>query len=352
MKEFYEIIKEQSEWKTTLEDAFAEKIQNEIKELCSHNQFPVLNSRSEESLSSVSWNILSNEFERRAPVFWKFLVSAATNRKQMIRNVRKTEQSIIPALVSAACKLVSLYNSHMNVIQRLNSLILLKGGAKKSVFRRLSVTNDCLGYMATLSMADDFSSSWANNLQEWSTDVQEDSRIEKQMSDKIKALHEESDILGDDVLTAATIMFQLAEADAELEKHRATMHPGYYFVGDNVDMRTKVRQMTLTNQNKDQHMFQVCSYKNRVSGNHLDDTKPKDNIETVQFKRLVPGPHEQSKLIQEFAFLVATQLTELIPCFVQFKPTLPKHIEHENLRDTTKKSERVSTCTGDFIFIA
>ena len=78
-------------------------------------------------------------------------------------------------------------------------------------------------------------------------------------------------------------------------------------------MQTKVRQMTLTNQNKDQHMYQVCVYKNGVSGNHLDDNKPKDNNDTVQFKQLVPGYREQSTLIQEFTFLVATQWTELIP---------------------------------------
>ena len=331
------------EWRETVEDTFAEKIQTEIKGLCSQNQFPVLSSKTEENLSSVSWNVLSSEFEKRAPVFWKFLVSAATNRKQMNRNTRKTEQSITPALVSAACKLVSLYNSHMNVIQRLNSLILLIGGAKKSVFRRLSVTNDCLGYMATLSMADDFSSSWANDLQQWSAAVQEDTQIEKQMYDKIEALQRESDIVGDDVLTAATIMFEQADAEVELERHKSTMHPGFYFVGDNVDMRTKVRQMTLTNQNKDQHMFQICAYKNRVSGNHLDDSKPKDNIETVQFKELVPGHLEQTQLIQEFAFIVATQITELLPCFAQFKVVLPKHIEHKNMKDTTKKSQRVGT---------
>ena len=182
MKEFCEVIKEQSEWKAALEDTFAEKIQVEIRELCSQNQFPVLNCKSGENISSVSWKNLSSEFEKRTPVFWKFLVSAATNRKQMSRNIRKTEQSITPALVSAACKLVSLYNSHMNVIQRLNSVKLLKGGAKKSVFRRLSVTNDCFGYMATLSMADNFSSSWAYSLQQWSTAVQEDTHFEKQMS--------------------------------------------------------------------------------------------------------------------------------------------------------------------------
>ena len=191
MKEFCEVIKEQSEWKAALEDTFAEKIQVEIRELCSQNQFPVLNSKIGENIPSVSWKNLSSEFEKRTPVIWKFLVSAATNRKQMSRNIRKTEQSITPALVSAACKLVSLYNSHMNVIQRLNSVKLLKGGAKKSVFRCLSVTNDCFGYMATLSMADNFSSSWAYSLQQWSTAVQEDTHFEKQMSGNIQDLQED-----------------------------------------------------------------------------------------------------------------------------------------------------------------
>ena len=137
-------------------------------------------------------------------------------------------------------------------------------------------------------MADDFSSSWATNLQQWSTAVQEDTHSEKQMLGHIQDLQEESEMVGDDVLTAAIIMFQLAEADVELAKHRSTMHPGFYFVGDNVDMRTKVRQMTLINQNKDQHMFQVCAYKNRVSGNHLDDTKPRTTSKQYSLSNLCP----------------------------------------------------------------
>ena len=104
-------------------------------------------------------------------------------------------------------------------------------------------------------------------------------------------------------------------------KHRNSMHPDFYFFGDNVDMRTNVRQMTLGNQKKDQHMFQICAYENRVSGNHLDNTRPKDDINTVQFKQLVPGQEDHVKLTKEFAYLVAAQLTELIPCFNQYKRT-------------------------------
>ena len=66
------------------------------------------------------------------------------------------------------------------------------------------------------------------------------------MYDKMQRLNEESDIVCVNALTSATIIFALAEADAEVKKQRSTMHPGFYFAGDNVHMRKKVRQMTMT----------------------------------------------------------------------------------------------------------
>ena len=55
----------------------------------------------------------------------------------------------------------------------------------------------------------------------------------------------------------------------ELEEHRAQMHFGYSFTGDNVDMRVLPRQMTIKNKAKDHHMFQTVAFKNRISPNHL-----------------------------------------------------------------------------------
>ena len=59
---------------------------------------------------------------------------------------KTTEEAILPGIASVACKLVSLYNREMDSLQRLHSLVLLKGGAKKSAFRRLNATNDCSSY--------------------------------------------------------------------------------------------------------------------------------------------------------------------------------------------------------------
>ena len=85
------------------------------------------------------------------------------------------------------------------------------------------------------------------------------------------------------------------------------MHPGFYFVGDNVDLRTQVWQMTLKNQAKDFHLYNMCAYMNRVSGNNLDNTKPKGVVSCVPVSELIPGEEMHSELMEKFAFLVAQE---------------------------------------------
>ena len=79
------------------------------------------------------------------------------------------------------------------------------------------------------------------------------------------------------------------------------MHEGIYFVGDNVVIKTHLRHMTIENQNKDQHLYQIYAYKTRVSGNMLGKTKPKQNINTVPFSTLLPALTDQDCLIHEFS---------------------------------------------------
>ena len=145
----------------------------------------------------------------------------------------------------------------------------------------------------------------------------------------------------DDAIESVYSLFCVADAETRLNAHRSSMHAGYYFVGDNVDMRTNVRQMTLTNQSKDQHMFQMCAYKLRVNGYKLDDSGSKDNIETVPFSTFVPAESDISTLVEEFSLLVAHQLCDLVHYFQPYKVVLPRHIEHRHLAETSQKTERV-----------
>lgn len=54
------------------------------------------------------------------------------------------------------------------------------------------------------------------------------------------------------------VTLALSNAREDLEQHRKNMHQGYYFVGDNVDLRTKVKSMTISNQNKDENVSYLC----------------------------------------------------------------------------------------------
>ena len=151
----------------------------------------------------------------------------------------------------------------MNALQGLINLIMLKCGAEKSVFRRFSSSYDCLAYATTLGMPDKFSSTWEEKLLMWPESIKEDREIECQIQDEIKNLKEERELMED--AEPVYNLFCVADAEARLNAHRSTMHAAFYFVGDNLDMRTTVRQMTLTNQSKDQHMFQMCAWSQRTT---------------------------------------------------------------------------------------
>ena len=125
------------------------------------------------------------------------------------------------------------------------------------------------------------------------------------MITQIKYVQDTIDLCGgqEDNALLAELVFGKLDLEKRLSEHRSSMHPGYYFVGDNVD--TKVRQMTSLNQHKDQHMYQMCAYENRVSGNDLDDSEPIQDSKTALFSQLVPGETEKEEMIVNFSYLVA-----------------------------------------------
>ena len=118
-----------------------DRIQQEIKKFCSKQEIKkfcsnsnILRSRNE-ALGAVTWTKISEDLKTITPTFWHILQKCAHNPRQTTINLRKKEETNIPGITSAACKLISLHTRNLDAVQRLNSLILLKGGAKKSAFR-------------------------------------------------------------------------------------------------------------------------------------------------------------------------------------------------------------------------
>ena len=128
-----------------------EKLKNEIKSLSSKDSNSMLRGKDDESLAVLSWTKLAAELKEKTPTFWTILEACSHNPRQMNTNIRKTKDANVPGIVSAACKLIYLHNRDIDAVQRVNSRILLRGGAKKSAFQRFNSTHDCLSYPSTLS---------------------------------------------------------------------------------------------------------------------------------------------------------------------------------------------------------
>ena len=141
----------------------------------------------------------------------------------------------------------------MNATRRIKSVILRNGGLKKVLVIRLSALHICMSYDATSRMFESYGEDFDVPIKLWKQEVESGVRKEKELMASILKLEREN--LDQDVVKSAV---------KELEEHRAQMHPGYSFTGDNVDKRVLPRQMTIKNKAKDHHMFQTVAFTVRI----------------------------------------------------------------------------------------
>ena len=127
-------------------------------------------------------------------------------------------------------------------------------------------------------MFDEIGKDWNTEILSWARQVEEDSNTEKQIEQQISVAKDTIDFLGDDPAAAVDCSLDASELEEALSNFRKGMHPGFYYIGDNVDMHTSVRQITFKNQVKDHHVYQICAYQNGVYGNNLGDRHLKVSV--------------------------------------------------------------------------
>lgn len=154
------------------------KLKQEVKSLCSKESRTLLRNKDTDSFVNFSWDNISQEWREKAPLFHQFLDVITINPSQE-RNKIKKGDNLLPAVVSAGCKLLSIHSKDMNLLQSINSLLLLKGGCKKSAFTRLNMTNDCLSYQVTLALAERVGNKWSDDITSWKEAVESDVTIER-----------------------------------------------------------------------------------------------------------------------------------------------------------------------------
>jgi hypothetical protein len=311
------------------QEAQAAVIKKELHDLCTtkSSDTSVLRLKDEASLKSFSWSKLNEELHTRTPTLLRVLESIYEDDKGKLKKE-------LPAIISAACTLISVHNREMSALAYINSIILLKGGAKKSSFSRLNATKICMSYQSTLEKANEIADNADTQLEAWQKKVWDERQHELKLLEDIHQLEGETEpgSVTSSVLTKAAL-------EVELQCLRLQMHPGYYIVGDNVDMRTHVRHHRIGHGDQDAHMFQMAAYKNRVPANDLEAFHSQREIQTAPFSTVIPSEEDFATLSKSVAAHVAQTWIKYIKAFEACEVP-EKH--HNYMRYTKTKTERIS----------
>ena len=125
-------------------DILGRDIQKEMTALCSNDSKSVLRESSLEALSSFTWDKLSSELSTRAPTFYAVL-HACVNTKQKGNAPESKNWRSSKSAVLGMCAAIILRNCHhhMNLVQRIVSLILHSGHSAKQVSLNITCHSQC-----------------------------------------------------------------------------------------------------------------------------------------------------------------------------------------------------------------
>ena len=125
-------------------------------------------------------------------------------------------------------------------------------------------------------------------------------------------------------------------------------HPGFQIIGDNVDVYVKSRHERMNSKAKSMHWFQIYAIKNRISGSHLPNDLPLNDILTVPNSIFIPTVSDCLKLRSHLIILCSRILIKYCPFFVEFSSCVEKHIIHNYSAEMSKPSEIVRTIFHSF----
>ena len=123
--------------------------------------------------------------------------------------------------------------------------------------------------------------------------------------------------------------------------------PGFKIVGDNIDKHVKPRDMRLDAQAKSLNFFNYYAVKSRVDISNLDDSPCLPDFASFEMKTLLPTKEDESILQDNFTIHVSRVLKKYMPFFEKFASGMERHIKHKFYKETSQKSEVVSTASNN-----
>ena len=190
------VIMKNTEIRSAMVNEFAKETKESLKSLCKRETKSVLRGQNKELLENFSLKTVAVQLENHLNLFWGFLMGTVADPKQD-SNKRKKGDALLPQFLSASASLIHVFNRDMNVFQCVTSLIMFKGGCKKSKFNSLNAISNCLSNRATLDMTDRLASGWEKQLLEWKSEVEMSVSVEEALQRQIETLDETIDIISD-----------------------------------------------------------------------------------------------------------------------------------------------------------
>ena len=286
----------------------SKKISSECSALQSNSQ-SLFKRTDEDALKNWSSDKQEEELQSDAPTFLKCIRAAAVDKAALERDVRKSNETILPGIMSAAGVLLFCRSSHMNAHALMNGIILKRGGADSMTFTRLNHVGLSTSYITVTRKQEQLGENHDSKVLEWANQVAEEHHSDKEPKER---------------------------------------HPGYQIVGDNLDIKVTARQATTKYQGSDYHMFNTLCIRNRVPSWHLPDDRPVADQATISTKEFLPTVEDDKLLRHDFRVLSGQIIAEHMPPLAFIKNHVPVHITHDYSTMTKKKSEVVSSVFSDF----
>ena len=111
---------------------------------------------------------------------------------------------------------------------------------------------------------------------------------------------------------------------------------------DNIDISQKTYDMIELLQNPDAHYRTLMSTKNRVSGNHLDNTKPISELSELENGLFCPNKSEHVQQQKNCIDRVSCMLVDALPCLQPLKDVVRRHIPHMYSKELKSATKTVS----------
>ena len=113
------------ELKQTCEEILLKELDEQCKDICTRKNSSVLRKNGFEEMVNFDWLNILDEIEKRCPFLLKVFNTITTKKK--------TQAELGPCICTAYATLMMQRNHELSLVQRINTLLMTEGNAKKQV---------------------------------------------------------------------------------------------------------------------------------------------------------------------------------------------------------------------------